>query len=682
MLYKLAWRSFLKQFRNYAVPFLCMTMAVMSFYSFSAITYDSALIKRTSQDVQIEGILNLGNFLVLLIVLVFMLSANRFFIVKRRKEIALYQLFGLKRLRIVGQFLLETFVLNSVSFVIGILLGVILSKFFSMILIKAMALEIDSEFFISFPSILFTANVFLFVYLVLALQNIWILSKKQLAELFSKGMAFPSSQTKVSFWSILFGSMGLIFIGSGYFLAFFIHDLLFDYIGKTHDLWIVFWLPLLILTLCVVGTYLFYRFTIKSLIHLLRKRKKSYQGLTLFMLNNSRVHVLRSWRSLSLTTIVAAIAIAIIGATISLIALNSQMVRNSNPTDFQVRQESLPTLQQVIQGNNGKITNETLLQYKATGSYLSLKVLNTQQTQQQQLINLLTIDNYNEFRNVQSSLPKIQLKTANAAVLFDYSYNSFRGITSVERQIYLEDQVTLDLQKMYPDYLGESFLRYSGSVLVVSQQVFDAVEGIDYTVAMVDVAGVADQEKLNQQLNTVLPLTWSDEIYFDYDRQGTSFTGSIQKKEINGAAGDFSGSNVRMNQTSRFPAIRRARRQAGISIYVALFIGVIVMITTASILMLRQFSEAENEKNAYQLLKKLGVSQKEIRHLIYQQNAWIFVPPILLGTGHAMFAIYVLNQFITSDNYWLAYLFCGIMAGAYLIFYIITAQIYSRIIES
>ncbi|WP_122645377.1 FtsX-like permease family protein [Enterococcus mediterraneensis] len=80
-------------------------------------------------------------------------------------------------------------------------------------------------------------------------------------------------------------------------------------------------------------------------------------------------------------------------------------------------------------------------------------------------------------------------------------------------------------------------------------------------------------------------------------------------------------------------------------------------------------------------MKKIGVSKKEIRKLVYQQNAWFFVPPVILGTSHALFVIYVLNQFIISDNYWLAYLFCGIMAVAYLIFYMITVRIYLRIVE-
>lgn len=680
MLFRLTWRSFLKQYRSYAIPFLCMTLAVMSFYSFSAITYDQLLIERASQDIQLDSVLNIGSFFVLAIVLFFMLSANRFFMAKRRKEIALYQLFGLKRRRIIGRFLVETFFLNSVSFISGIALGIILSKLFSMILSKAMALDVESRFFIAFPAVVLTANVFFLVYLILAFQNIWILSQKKLLELFAKDVTVPLTKIRSGKRNIFFGILSFVLIGTGYFLASQIHDILFGYIGKTKDFMIILWLPLLIFVLCVAGTYLFYRFSVTLLVYFWRRRPKSYQGLTLYMLNNSCIQILRSWRSLSLTTIISAIAITIVGISISLITVNAQNVRNSQPTDFQIRKEDLPQLKQLIQEEGSKVIHEVTLEYKVTGTYFGLKLLNTAENNQEQLINLLTIDNYNQFRKIKPELPPIQLESAHDTILFDTTYNDFRGIASFEHQITLSNDVQLQIQRMYPDHLGESLLRYNSPVLVVDQEIFDKTAGISYQVAMVDVDASADREKLSNELNQKLPLRWQDEVYYEYMYQNDVLTGKIQKEKF-AEEGDFFGTGSRMNQTSQYPALRRTRRQAGVFIYVALFVSMIVMVATASILMLHQFSEAENEKRYYQLLKKIGVSKKEIRKLVYQQNAWFFVPPVILGTSHALFVIYVLNQFIISDNYWLAYLFCGIMAVAYLIFYMITVRIYLRIVE-
>ncbi|MCU7699324.1 FtsX-like permease family protein [Enterococcus gallinarum] len=75
-----------------------------------------------------------------------MLSANHFFLNQRQKEISVYQLLGLRRAKLSWLLLRETFLLNLFSLVVGIFMGIIFSKFFSMILIRVMGLSITSHF--------------------------------------------------------------------------------------------------------------------------------------------------------------------------------------------------------------------------------------------------------------------------------------------------------------------------------------------------------------------------------------------------------------------------------------------------------------------------------------------------------------------------------------------------------
>lgn len=57
MLYKLAAKSFMRQSRGYLVYFFSLVLATMIYYSFSAMTYDKSLIRRTSQDFSIDAFL-------------------------------------------------------------------------------------------------------------------------------------------------------------------------------------------------------------------------------------------------------------------------------------------------------------------------------------------------------------------------------------------------------------------------------------------------------------------------------------------------------------------------------------------------------------------------------------------------------------------------------------------------
>lgn len=79
MLYKLAARSLLRQSRGYLIYFFSLTFSVMIYYSFNSMTYDQSLVRRASQDGSIDGALGFGTFMITLVLLFFVFSANRFF---------------------------------------------------------------------------------------------------------------------------------------------------------------------------------------------------------------------------------------------------------------------------------------------------------------------------------------------------------------------------------------------------------------------------------------------------------------------------------------------------------------------------------------------------------------------------------------------------------------------------
>ena len=165
MIFSLFWKNFKAQFHGYLVYFFSMTFAVVVYYCFSAITYNQPLVSRAGQDVSISGAMNFGGVLIIIIILGFMLATNHFFLLKRGKEISLYHMLGMRKSQISLLFFVETIVLGALSLVMGISLGIILSKLFSMILAKAMFLQIDSPFYVSFPS-MFSNRYSLWLYII------------------------------------------------------------------------------------------------------------------------------------------------------------------------------------------------------------------------------------------------------------------------------------------------------------------------------------------------------------------------------------------------------------------------------------------------------------------------------------------------------------------------------------
>lgn len=682
MLYKLSWRSFLKQFRSYGIYLISITMAVMIYYSFNAMTHDQPLTKRAAQDIKIENILTVGSFFVIVMMVFFVLSANRFFIAKRQQEVALYQLFGMKRRRIIFQSLVEIFALNLLAFLLGIGFGVIFSKLFSMILVKAMALDVTSSLFFSWQSVYVTAAVFIFVFIISAVQNVMVLSKKQVDGVFSAKSSFDLQKLKIKPYEISLGIFSLLLIISAYLVAFFIRPLTFRFVSISESFSILFWLPGGILLACIIGTYLFYRYGLKTIFYFLDKKKRRYHGLNYYERSRGLVAILKNWRSLALVTLLTALAIALIGGAISLVSIQSQVSQNETPTDFQIHTNELDKLKKIIKDNDGKITTSQNLDYKVTAGRFSLKLFSSEAINQFNLINVLKLSDYQKFQEKHDDLPKIDLLKNNSGVLFNYDYVLYNSVGEVGRKITLPNGVAITVQHFYSDLLGDSLLRYNAGVLVLPDAQFEAIQGVTYTIAMVNVK-TKDEEKLANAVEKELNSDWGNDIYYDFSYQAGYLKGDITTKALkNNIPQTFTGNYSRLNHTSRFPIVRRATREAGIFMYVATFLGMIASITTAAIVMLRQLSEVENGKKDYLLLQKLGVSRKQMKRNLYYQNAWIFAPPVLLVSGHAGFAIYTWSQFVTTGSYWLAYLFCGIVAVIYFIAYILTVKFFLHSWES
>ena len=122
MLYKLAAKSFLRQSRGYLVYFFSLTLSTMIYYSFSTISYDQLLNRRTQQDSLFNVFFGIGSWIILIVLLFFVISANRFFFNRRQREIGIYQLFGVKKTQISLIYVLETMAIGLFACTAGIIL--------------------------------------------------------------------------------------------------------------------------------------------------------------------------------------------------------------------------------------------------------------------------------------------------------------------------------------------------------------------------------------------------------------------------------------------------------------------------------------------------------------------------------------------------------------------------------
>ncbi|PQF25131.1 ABC transporter permease [Enterococcus mundtii] len=685
MLYKLAAKSFLKQSRGYLVYFFSLTLSTMIYYSFSAMTYDQSLIRRASQDVSIDNILKLGSWTITVVLLFFVLSANRFFLNRRQKEIGIYQLFGISKFQISSIYVLETMTIGFFACMLGILLGSIFSKLFQMILVRMMKMDITSRFFISIPSIFETVVVFFVILSAVSLYSLWKIWSYPMNRSFGEREQVESSMLRIRTRHRLLGVIGLLMISSSYFAAWNFRETISELFEKKVNLGLMIAFPFSIFFVCLLGTYLFFCYSFRLLLHLLSDSRFKYRGTNFLLIGNTQIHLLKSWRMNSLITLVIGLSLAMIGGMTGISTLIAHREEIAAPVSYQLDTQTANTLRPILAEENQKITDEFVFHYKVVGSYYDLSIGSVSAGNEIKPVNLISEKEYHAFRKIKPSLPEIKLTGKNHTVMLDAIESMFRNFSSYGKKIHLPDQQELLIQQVLPGFLGDEDMTYYGPTLVVDQAIFDRVTGLDFQIINWNVTG-GNQDKLTERLNEEVATNWNHTIYYSYEITdqgivGTIHTDASKAEESEYSENKLTGQASRLNYNARYPRLRAIDRQIGINIFVALFVGMIVIIATGSILMVRQLSEAEIERTNYQLLTKLGIAQRKTNRMIYKQNALMFFPPMILGITHAVFAINVFSQYVEGADYWLAYFVCGLLIVIYLLFYFMTSRLYCRIIE-
>ena len=73
--------------------------------------------------------------------------------------------------------------------------------------------------------------------------------------------------------------------------------------------------------------------------------------------------------------------------------------------------------------------------------------------------------------------------------------------------------------------------------------------------------------------------------------------------------------------------------------FIGLYLGVIFLISCAAILALKQLSESADNKERYDILRKIGTDEKMINTALFKQIAIFYMIPLALAIIHSIFGI-------------------------------------------
>lgn len=124
---------------------------------------------------------------------------------------------------------------------------------------------------------------------------------------------------------------------------------------------------------------------------------------------------------------------------------------------------------------------------------------------------------------------------------------------------------------------------------------------------------------------------------------------------------------------------------SGLVIFIALYLGIVFMISGSAILALKEMSDAIDSKNKYMILRKIGTNEKEINKALFKQMAIFFGFPLLLSIIHSIFVIqvcqFILNVYDTSSIFPSLIITSGIIIFIYGGYFIVSYLCCKRLIK-
>ena len=186
--FKLIFKNMQKNLRDYLIYFLTLMLAVSLVYAFNSISDQPAFsemsLTRAVLYDQLDNLLSALSVVISVVLAFLIIYANQFILKRRKKELGIYTVLGMKKGRIARIFAGETLCIGIISLVIGLLFGIILSQGISLIALKLFAVELAQfQFVFSMKALKQTIICFAVIFFIVMIFNVWSVSKVQLIEL-------------------------------------------------------------------------------------------------------------------------------------------------------------------------------------------------------------------------------------------------------------------------------------------------------------------------------------------------------------------------------------------------------------------------------------------------------------------------------------------------------------------
>lgn len=676
-LFKLSLKNIKKSIKDYTIYFFTLIFGVAIFYIFNAIETQTVLMNVSKSTYEIIDVMNhmlSGVSVFVSFILGFLIIyANRFLMKRRNAEFGIYLVLGMSKRKISLILFFETLCIGFVSLAVGLGIGVCLSQLMSILVSNMFEADMTKfEFVFSSSAFIKTLLYFGVMYILVMIFNTFSVNKCKLIDLLSFSKKSEQIKMKNPWLCVFVFIVAVCMLAYAYYLVS----------GGLENMQMATDIFVPIILGCVSTFLIFWSLSGFILKIAMGRKRFYYKGLNSFTLRQVSSKVNTTVFSMTLICLMLFVTICVLSSSLSIKNSMTENLKSLAPADVQlikpmninedyrdshgnlhkmteeVRKDSLLPMKESLKRlefDTDKYfkdvmdfyvyaTNELTISDTLGDSLPKVKqafpLLNTNATE-----TIVKLSDYNELAKYYGLEP-LSLRDDEYAVVADFD----QWVSIRNDGLKMDTPIHLSGKTYHPKYKecknGFLYMNAShvnmGVFVVPDQAVKDTMIEENVLVANYNATSKDAKKDIEQTL-----LGLSSKPYAE---------------------------NTILDITTKLSIYEASVGLGAMVTFIGLYLGIIFLISSAAILALKDLSESTDNKERYNMIRKLGADERMMNKSLFRQIAIFFLFPLVLALIHSIFGILFCNQILLAmgseqmlNSVTLTVIFLVIIYGGYFI---------------
>ena len=602
---RLALDNIRKNARTYIPYILSCVFTVAMTYILYMLPEDPGLTG-TRGEITIRSTLVLGSFVVTIFAVIFLFYTSSFLTKRRRKEFGLLNVLGMEKKHLAKMMFFETLFVGLFSAVVGLALGVALSKLVLLFLLKLLDFDVAFGLTFSLKAALITLFIFAAIFLLILLNNIRLVHFASPVELL-RGDKVGEREPKAKWLLVL---IGVLTLGAGYLMAVTIQNpleaLMFFFVA---------------VVLVIIGTYcLFTAGSIAVLKLLKRNRHYYYQPEHFISVSGMMYRMKQNAVGLGNICILSTMVLVMLSATSTMFIGTESSLMGRYPREIAVQDWDLERRDDV---------NAVIDDWLADNGWTAENRIDYVKEEFSGLLRdgRMIFDYTEDFDSG-------ELVTISCVSLEDFNRLTGRNDVLEPDQIYLFpydgdsiELLGLEFETLSPGDV-DLMATFTGS--------YYGLYGDILTLVTPDMATLEELDRRQQEIYDSAASSIIHQVAFDI-AEPVDFENIFRQDDLLSRLSEDAGvEGVRVY-------VREQERNYIYSMngglfFLGVFLGLLFIMATVLIMYYKQLSEGYDDKRNFSIMRKVGLEKAEIRRSVRSQVLIMFYLPLITACVHIAFA--------------------------------------------